>query len=84
MKSPVDAKDAQLIQEFVELDRRISELPPYLRGTLLPLCDKVGHFIRLQSRLINIAQEAVDDLQLEATHREKEELIEMMEDDQDD
>ena len=52
---------------------------------LIPLCDRAGHFARLQSRLVRIAQDAVDQLQLdikyllfdlEATRRERDELRE--------
>jgi hypothetical protein len=91
MSSPAEKVDYKepMLQEYLDLRARLVELPPYLRGRVLPLCEKVGHFICLQSKLINIAQDAVDDLQLEvrylqfdldATQREKALLLEMDDD----
>jgi hypothetical protein len=76
-------KDQQVPQELVELRNHLDKLPLAARGQLIPLCDRVGHFARLQSRLVRIAQDAVDQLQLdikyllfdlEATRRERDEL----------
>ena len=76
-------KDQQLPQELVELRNQLDDLPRPMRDRLAPLCDRVGHFTRLQSRLVRIAQDAVDQLQLdikylvfdlEATRRERDEL----------
>lgn len=70
-------------QELVELRCHLDRLPYHLREKVLPLCDKLGHFARLQGRLVKIAQDAVDQLQLdikyllfdlEATRRERDEL----------
>lgn len=73
-------KDQQLPHELVELRNHLDQLPLSVRDQLIPLCDRAGHFARLQSRLVRIAQDAVDQLQLdvkyllfdlEATRRER-------------
>lgn len=70
-------------QELIELRSHLDRLPSHLRDKVMPLCDKLGHFSRLQGRLVRIAQDAVDQLQLdikyllfdlEATRRERDEL----------
>ena len=81
---PLDwRKDQQLPNELIELRNHLDQLPLALREQLVPLCDRAGHFARLQSRLVRIAQDAVDQLQLdvkyllfdlEATRRERDEL----------
>ena len=72
----------QVPQELIDLRAQMQHLPAYIRDKLMPLCERVGHFTRLQSRLVRMAQEAVDQLQLdvkylmfdlEATRRENEE-----------
>jgi len=84
----VDWKKEQLPQELVELSSRLELLPRTLRESLAPLCDRVCHFTRLQSRLVRIAQDAVDQLQLdikyllfdlEVTRREREALRQELE-----
>ena len=76
-------KDPQLPNDLVDLRDHLDKLPLPLREQLIPLCDRAGHFARLQSRLVRIAQDAVDQLQLdvkyllfdlEATRRERDEL----------
>jgi hypothetical protein len=73
----------QVPQELIDLRAQMQHLPAYIRDKLLPLCERVGHFTRLQSRLVRMAQEAVDQLQLdvkylmfdlEATRRERDEF----------
>src|SRR5438309_5306278 len=73
----------QILSELIELRKEIEQLPMYLRQKLLPLCERLYHYSRLHSRLLRIAQEAVDQLQLdakymqfdlEATRRERDEL----------
>jgi hypothetical protein len=70
----------QLPRELLELRTHLDLLPGYLRDKLVPLCERLSHFVRLQGRLVRIAQEAVDQLQLdvkyltfdlEATRRER-------------
>ncbi len=76
-------------QELLDLRSHLDSLPLSFREKLVPLCDRVGHFTRLQGRLVRIAQDAVDQLQLdikyllfdlEATRRERDELIEHLAD----
>jgi hypothetical protein len=70
----------QLPRELLELRTHLDLLPPFLRDKLTPLCERLSHFVRLQGRLVRIAQDAVDQLQLdvkyltfdlEATRRER-------------
>jgi hypothetical protein len=61
----VNWKKEQLPAELVELSNRLELLPRSLRESLIPLCDRICHFTRLQSRLVTIAQDAVDQLQLD-------------------
>ena len=82
---PLDwRKDQQLPHELIELRNHLDQLPLAVREQLVPLCDRAGHFARLQSRLVRIAQDAVDQLQLdvkylqfdlEATRRERDESL---------
>lgn len=74
----------QIPSELIELKKHVDELPLHLRQKLLPLCERLHHYNRLHSRLLQIAQEAVDQLQLdakymqfdlEATRRERDELL---------
>ena len=74
----------QIPSELIELRKEIEQLPLHLRQKLLPLCERMYHYSRLHSRLLRIAQEAVDQLQLdakylqfdlEATRRERDELF---------
>ena len=67
-----------------ELKKHLDQLPLHLRQKLLPLAERLHHYTRLHSRLLRIAQEAVDQMQLdmkylqfdlEATRRERDELI---------
>jgi hypothetical protein len=76
---PASGKDP-LPKEMQELYDEVEALPASSRKKLLPLCDRVGHLLRLQGRLIRVAQDSVDQLQmdtkylvfdLEATRRER-------------
>jgi hypothetical protein len=78
----------QVPAELNELRAHLDKLPLQWREKLLPLCERVGHFTRLQNKLVRIAQDAVDQLQLdvkyllfdvEATRRERDELREILE-----
>ena len=78
----------QFPQELTELKKHVDQLPLHQRESLLPLCERLGHYTRLQTRLVKIAQEAVDQLQLdvkyllfdlEATRRERDELLRELE-----
>jgi hypothetical protein len=61
----VDWKKEQLPQDLLDLASRLELLPRNLRENLTPLCDRVCHYTRLQNRLVKIAQDAVDQLQLD-------------------
>jgi hypothetical protein len=70
--------------ELIELKKHVDQLPAHLRQKMLPLCERLHHYTRLHSRLLQIAQEAVDQMQLdakyiqfdlEATRRERDELM---------
>jgi len=83
VQAPEWRKD-QLPAELMELKKQIDHLPPANRQHLMPLCERLYHYTRLHSRLLRIAQEAVDQLQLdvkylhfdvEATRRERDELL---------
>lgn len=74
----------QIPSELIDLRKEIENLPLHVRQKLLPLCERMYHYSRLHSRLLRIAQEAVDQLQLdakymqfdlEATRRERDELM---------
>ena len=78
----------QVPQELIDLRQHMQILPGYLKDKLMPLCERVGHFTRLQSRLVRMAQEAVDQLQLdvkylmfdlEATRRERDAFRQQLE-----
>lgn len=71
----------------MELKKHVELLPLPNRQFLMPLCERLYHYTRLHSRLLRIAQEAVDQLQLdvkylqfdlEATRRERDELLREM------
>src|SRR5713226_7169473 len=79
----VEWRKDQIPSELIELKKLLEQLPLHLRQKLLPLCERLHHYTRLHSRLLRIAQEAVDQLQLdakymqfdlEATRRERDEF----------
>jgi hypothetical protein len=76
----VEWRRDQVPQDLIDLRNELRSLPYALRKKLLPLCERVGYHTQLQARLVKIAQEAVDQLQLdvkylmfdlEATRRER-------------
>ena len=84
----VEWRKDQYPQELVDLRCHLDQLPLHLREKLMPLCERMGHFSRLQAKLVHIAQDAVDQLQLdvkylvydlETTRRERDELKEILE-----
>jgi hypothetical protein len=84
----VEWRKDQVPQELKDLHTHLEKLPLHWREALLPLCDRVRHFMNLQTKLVRIAQDAVDQLQLdvkyllfdvEATRRERDELKEILE-----
>jgi hypothetical protein len=48
------------------LPKEIGQLRTEIRDKMLPLCDKLCHFLCLQGRLFELAQETVERQQLEA------------------
>ncbi|MCI0379701.1 MAG: hypothetical protein L0215_19015 [Gemmataceae bacterium] len=84
---PADWRKDQVPQEFVELHAHLDQLPLHIRQKLMPLYERLGHYTRLQNRLVRVAQDAVDQLQLdlkylafdlEATRRERDELRQIL------
>jgi hypothetical protein len=67
-KLPVDWQKEQIPQDLLELRSLVAELPWTWRDKLQPLCDRICHFVRLQDRLIKIAQDSVDQLQLDVKY----------------
>lgn len=79
----------QMPAELVELRSHLDKLPLGVREKLIPLCERVGHYTRLQGKLVRIAQDAVDQLHLdikyllfdlEATRRERDDLRHLLDD----
>jgi hypothetical protein len=77
-------RNDQVPQELTELHAHLSQLPMCWREKVLPLCERLAQYTRLQHRLVRIAQDAVDQLQLdvryltfdlEVTRRERDELL---------
>jgi hypothetical protein len=82
--STTEWRTDQVPQELTELHSQLAQLPPSMREKVLPLCHRLAHYTRLQHRLVRIAQEAVDQLQLdvkyltfdlEVTRRERDDLL---------
>jgi len=65
---PAEWKKEHLPQELSDLRSHLETLPLHLRAKMVPLCDRVCHFTRLQSRLVEIAQDAVDQLNLDVKY----------------
>ena len=79
-----DWRKESLPPEAEELREYLNQLPVPWREKMLPLCDRVGQYIRLQNKLLRMAQDTVEQLQLdikylmfdvEATRRERDELL---------
>lgn len=87
MGSSTSIRD-QVPPELLDLSAEINRQPRSTRERMQPLCDKVLYIVRLQNRLVRIAQEAIDQLQLdvkylsfdlEVTRRERDALQEELE-----
>jgi hypothetical protein len=70
--------------EVDELRVYLTQLPLPWRDKMLPLCDRMGQYICLQNKLLRMAQETVEQQQLdvkylifdvEATRRERDALL---------
>jgi hypothetical protein len=90
MAKPLPPSPTQefLPREMTDLRKEIEGLPRSVRDRLLPLCDRICHFIRLQGRLFELAQETVDRVQLDmkyllfdldCTRRERDDLRQELE-----
>lgn len=67
---PIDVgRDGQTIdclpRELDELLRAIDRLPATMRGQLAPLCQGIAEWSQRQNRLVQAAQEAVNQLRLD-------------------
>jgi hypothetical protein len=65
---PPSVPNEYLPQEVHQLRKELEGLPRSMRERLLPLCDRVSHFIHLQGRLFEMAQETVERLQLDVKY----------------
>jgi hypothetical protein len=83
MSSAWHPRNDHLPPELAELRGQVDLLLPSSRKNLLPLCERLTQFARIQSRLVQAAQEAVDQFQLDikylqfdlaATRRERDAL----------
>lgn len=84
---PAEWRKDQIPEELHELRNHLGMLPLHWREKLMPLCERVGQFSRLQGKLVRIAQDAVDQLQLdvkyllfdvESTRRERDDLRQIL------
>lgn len=84
-RKPSTTRPPELLpQELVNLRKEMTQLPTATRDRLLPLCERLAQYTTLQNRLVRIAQDAVDQLQLdvkylqfdlEVTQRERDTLL---------
>jgi hypothetical protein len=65
---PPSGKNEPLPKEMLELCNAVGQLPLAQRNKLGPLCERVGHLLQLQSRLLRISQDTVDQLQLDVKY----------------
>jgi hypothetical protein len=90
MAKPLPSSGANdyLPRDISQLRKELEGLPRSVRDKLLPLCDRICHFIHLQYRLFEIAQETVDRLHLDVkylqfdldvTRRERDDLRQQLE-----
>jgi hypothetical protein len=85
---PISRNREEDPQDLQDLRTQVESLPRTWREKLIPVCEKVCEYARLQGRLIKIAQDSVEQLQLdikyllfdlEATRRERDALREELE-----
>jgi hypothetical protein len=57
-----------LPKEMLALCCQVGLLPPEQRQALGPLCEQVGNLLLVQAKLLRMAQEAVDQLQLDVKY----------------
>jgi hypothetical protein len=72
------------LPEMVALQGYLNQLPQTWREKTLPLCERIGDYIRLQYKLLRLSQETVENLNMdvryllfdvEATGRERDDLL---------
>jgi hypothetical protein len=85
---PPSTRRDPLPKEMLELCNEVGLLPLSQRKKLGPFCERVGHLLQLQGRLLRVAQDTVDQLQLdvkyllfdlEITRRERDSLQQELE-----
>jgi hypothetical protein len=85
---PPQVKEEYLPREFVEIRLEIERLPRKIRDRMLPLCDRICHYVHLQGRLFEMAQETAERLQLDVkyllfdldcTRKERDDAVEELE-----
>jgi hypothetical protein len=79
-----DRRKESVPPELVELRGYLNQLPQAWREKTVPLCERVGEYIRLQYKLLRLSQETVENLHMdvryllfdvEATCRERDDLL---------
>lgn len=65
---PLTWRKDEVPEDLAMLRFHIDQLARCTRDKLLPLCERIAHFTQLQSRLVEIAQDAVDQLQLDVKY----------------
>jgi hypothetical protein len=83
-KPAVGSRKEPALPEIESLRGYIGQLPQAWREKMFPLCDRVEQYIELQNKLLRMAHETVEQLQLdlkymtfdiEATRRERDQLM---------
>ena len=83
-KESTERRKESTFPELDALQAYLQQLPLPWREKTLPLCDRVFQYIGLQNKLLRMAQDTVDQLQVdlkyltfdvEATRRERDELM---------
>jgi hypothetical protein len=64
---PSAAKET-LPREVLELCNKVGQLPGLHRDQLAVLCERVGNLVLLQSRLLRMAQDMVENLELDVKY----------------
>jgi hypothetical protein len=57
-----------LPREMLELCKQVGLLPGQERDKVAPLCERVGHLMLLQAKLLRLTQDTVDQLQLDVKY----------------
>jgi hypothetical protein len=65
---PLTVKEEYLPPETGLMRKEIEQLPRSIRDRMLPLCDRICHYLLLQGRLFELAQDTVERLQLDVRY----------------